>query len=198
MKKIISGGTIITATETYKADILIEKGKISKIGYSFDEDEGIELVDASGMLVMPGGVDVHTHFDLPMFNTVSSDDHYTGHKAAAFGGTTTVIDFIPQDKPHLLDNVETWRKPRCSAQLKLLDEYGCRRPKGEATAHRLRTQAGWSGRFQISVFRFQRSMSSPDKRPAPRRGKLIPLSGFTRRHPLLRLPSRTAALLISH
>ena len=45
---------------------------------------------------MPGGVDVHTHFDLPMFNTVSSDDHYTGHKAAAFGGTTTVIDFVSQ------------------------------------------------------------------------------------------------------
>ena len=57
---------------------------------------------------MPGGVDVHTHFDLPMFGTVSSDDHYTGHKAAAFGGTTTVIDFVPQDYPSLLENVAAW------------------------------------------------------------------------------------------
>ena len=60
-----------------------------------------EVVDAAGKLVLPGGVDAHTHFDLPMFGTVSSDDHYTGHKAAAFGGTTTVIDFVPQDFPTL-------------------------------------------------------------------------------------------------
>jgi dihydropyrimidinase len=58
---------------------------------------------------MPGGVDPHTHFDLPMFGTVSSDDHYTGHKAAAFGGTTTVIDFVPQDYPTLQANIEAWR-----------------------------------------------------------------------------------------
>ncbi len=58
---------------------------------------------------MPGGVDPHTHFDLPMFGTVSSDDHYTGHKAAAFGGTTTVIDFVPQDFPSLAQSVEAWR-----------------------------------------------------------------------------------------
>ena len=58
---------------------------------------------------MPGGVDPHTHFDLPMFGTVSSDDHYTGHKAAAFGGTTTVIDFVPQDFPSLEQSVEAWR-----------------------------------------------------------------------------------------
>jgi dihydropyrimidinase len=59
---------------------------------------------------MPGGVDVHTHFDLPMFGTVSSDDHYTGHKAAAFGATTTVIDFVPQDTSPLLRNVEIWHE----------------------------------------------------------------------------------------
>ena len=57
---------------------------------------------------MPGGVDPHTHFDLPMFGTVSSDDHYTGHKAAAFGGTTTVIDFVSQDTPTLKESVDIW------------------------------------------------------------------------------------------
>ncbi len=67
-----------------------------------------QVVDAAGKLVLPGGVDAHTHFDLPMFGTVSSDDHYTGHKAAAFGGTTTVIDFVPQDTPTLEESVDIW------------------------------------------------------------------------------------------
>ncbi|HMN61656.1 MAG TPA: amidohydrolase family protein, partial [Anaerolinea sp.] len=59
-------------------------------------------------LILPGGIDVHTHFDLPMFGTVSSDDHYSGHKAAAFGGTTTCIDFVSQDLPTLRESVEAW------------------------------------------------------------------------------------------
>jgi dihydropyrimidinase len=59
-------------------------------------------------MIIPGGIDPHTHFDLPMFGTVSSDDHYTGHKAAAFGGTTTVMDFIPQDFATLAESIEAW------------------------------------------------------------------------------------------
>lgn len=107
---IIRGGTIVTASETFNGDIVIENGKISAITNSQEYNSSAEVIDASGRLILPGGVDVHTHFDLPMFNTVSSDDHYTGHKAAAFGGTTTVIDFIPQDSPDLLENVDQWHK----------------------------------------------------------------------------------------
>ena len=70
----------------------------------------MQVIDAKGKLIMPGGVDVHTHLELPMAGTVSSDDHYTGHKAAAFGGTTTVIDFISQDFPHLQDCVNAWHQ----------------------------------------------------------------------------------------
>jgi dihydropyrimidinase len=70
--------------------------------------EDAEVVDAAGKLVTPGGVDPHTHFNLPMFGTVSSDDHYTGHKAAAFGGTTTVIDFVSLDRPTLNESVAMW------------------------------------------------------------------------------------------
>jgi dihydropyrimidinase len=66
------------------------------------------IVDASNRLIFPGGIDPHTHFNLPMFETVSSDDHYSGHKAAAFGGTTTVLDFVPQDKGSLEESVRTW------------------------------------------------------------------------------------------
>jgi dihydropyrimidinase len=78
------------------------------VGSDLDFPEA-QSIDARGKLVMPGGIDPHTHFDLPMFDTVSSDDHYTGHKAAAFGGTTTVIDFVPQDRPTLRESVEAWR-----------------------------------------------------------------------------------------
>ena len=107
MKTIIKFGTIITASETYRADILIIDEKIAQIAENIEITDA-EKIDAGGKLIMPGGVDPHTHFDLPMFNTVSSDDHYSGHKAAAFGGTTTVIDFIPQDFPTLRENFEFW------------------------------------------------------------------------------------------
>jgi dihydropyrimidinase len=107
MHSLIKSGTLITASETYAADILIKGEKIVEIGVDLDAP-GAEIFDARGKLVMPGGVDPHTHFDLPMFGTISSDDHYTGHKAAAFGGTTTVIDFVPQDYPSLKAAVEAW------------------------------------------------------------------------------------------
>src|SRR3990172_6010130 len=94
-RTLIHSGTLITAGETVRGDILIEGETIAAIGRSLRADDA-QPIDASGKLVLPGGVDPHTHFDLPMFETVSSDDHYTGHKGAAFGGTTTVMDFVPQ------------------------------------------------------------------------------------------------------
>ncbi|MDZ4159310.1 MAG: dihydropyrimidinase, partial [Anaerolineaceae bacterium] len=106
--RLIKSGTVVTAAETFEADILIDGEQISQIGSNLSAPEHAEVIDARGKLVMPGGVDVHTHFDLPMFGTVSSDDHYTGHKAAAFGGTTTVIDFVPQDQESLRANVDAW------------------------------------------------------------------------------------------
>jgi dihydropyrimidinase len=108
MTLLIKNGTIITASETFQADILVENEKIAVIGRDLVGSGNTPVVDAAGKLVLPGGVDVHTHFDLPMFGTVSSDDHYTGHKAAAFGGTTTVIDFVPQELPVLNANVDAW------------------------------------------------------------------------------------------
>ncbi len=108
MSLLIKSGTLITASETFIADILIDGEIIQEIGANL-EIPGAEIVDASGKLIFPGGVDPHTHFDLPMAGTVSSDDHYTGHKAAAFGGTTTALDFVPQDPGTLADNVQAWR-----------------------------------------------------------------------------------------
>ena len=110
---LIKGGTIIRAEDTLVADILISKGRIVEI--IEDKNTAIDMlvketVDASNKLIMPGGVDVHTHFDLPMFGTVSSDDHYSGHKAAAFGGTTTVMDFVPMDSDdNNIDSVDIFK-----------------------------------------------------------------------------------------
>jgi len=100
MKTLIKNGTLVTASDTFNADILIEDEKISRIGLNLEADTN-HRIDATNKLILPGGVDPHVHLDLPMFDTVSSDDHYTGHKAAAFGGTTTAMDFVVLDSPLL-------------------------------------------------------------------------------------------------
>jgi len=120
MKYLIKNGTIVTESTSTKADLLIERDVISKIGDIQHERDAV-VIDAAEKLILPGGVDPHTHFDLPMFGTVSSDDHYTGHKAAAFGGTTTVIDFVPQDYPTLSGSIASWRE---KATPKAAIDYG--------------------------------------------------------------------------
>ena len=98
MTTLIKNGTLITASETFEADILVVGEQIEQIGEGLQHPNA-EIIDATGKLIFPGGIDPHVHLDLPMFDTVSSDDHYTGHKAAAFGGTTTVMDFVPLASP---------------------------------------------------------------------------------------------------
>jgi dihydropyrimidinase len=107
MATLIKNGTLITSSETFNADILVEGEQITQIGKDLVHPAA-ELIDASGKFITPGGIDPHTHFDLPMFGTVSSDDHYTGHKAAAFGGTTTVMDFAVQEPQGFRHSVDLW------------------------------------------------------------------------------------------
>ncbi|MFN8399810.1 MAG: dihydropyrimidinase [Anaerolineales bacterium] len=109
MKTLIKNGKLITASDTFNADILIEGEKISRIGLNLEADSDHQI-DATGKLIMPGGVDPHIHLDLPMFDTVSSDDHYTGHKAAAFGGTTTAMDFVVLENEGFERSVDLWMK----------------------------------------------------------------------------------------
>ncbi len=110
MEKVITGGKLVTESEIFEADILIRGEKIAAIGQKITGYEGAEIIDANGKLVLPGGVDPHVHLNLPMPGTVSSDDHYTGTKAAAFGGTTTVIDFANHDRPSLVDSFNAWQE----------------------------------------------------------------------------------------
>ncbi|MDN3016327.1 dihydropyrimidinase [Paenibacillus sp. BSR1-1] len=108
MKKIIKNGTIVTATDTYQAELLIEDGKIAQIGTNLSAI-GAEIVDAKGCLVFPGGIDPHTHLDMPFGGTITKDDFESGTIAAAFGGTTSIIDFCLTNKGEpLKDAIQTW------------------------------------------------------------------------------------------
>lgn len=109
MKTIIKNGTIVTAEKSFKGDVLIEGETIQAVADSLSSDDA-KIIDTSGQLVLPGGVDPHVHFELEMMGTVSSDDHYTGGKAAAFGGTTTVIDFVSQGPGSLEESIKNHRQ----------------------------------------------------------------------------------------
>jgi len=106
---IIKNGSVVTATDTYTADIAIANGKINAIGTHLPAQNATKILDASGKLVLPGGIDVHTHLDMPFGGTTSADDFETGTRAAAFGGTTTLIDFAIQYKGQPLRQAfDTW------------------------------------------------------------------------------------------
>jgi len=95
---LIVNGTVVTATDTYAADVAISNGTITAIGQNLPRENTTRVLDAKNKYVMPGGIDVHTHLDMPFGGTTSADDFETGTRAAAFGGTTTLIDFAIQYK----------------------------------------------------------------------------------------------------
>src|SRR3954464_10425600 len=99
---LIVNGTVATATDTYAADVAITGGKVVAIGANLPRENCKNILDATGKLVMPGGIDVHTHLDMPFGGSRSADDFETGTRAAAFGGTTTLIDFAIQYKGQTL------------------------------------------------------------------------------------------------
>ncbi len=119
MRTLIAGGTVVTASDTYQADVLIEDEKITGVGHGFKADK---TIDATGKYVIPGGIDVHTHLDMPFGGTVASDDFFTGHRAAAFGGTTSHIDFAIQPKGATLrETLDMWH---AKANSKAAIDYG--------------------------------------------------------------------------
>lgn len=110
MSILIRGGTVVNADREFRADVLCQDGKIIAVGEHLSAPADTEIIDASGQYVMPGGIDPHTHMNLPFMGTVTADDFFTGTAAGLAGGTTTIIDFvIPDPKQPLMDAYKTWR-----------------------------------------------------------------------------------------
>src|SRR5579871_481853 len=111
MQVLIRNGTVVTSAKTFPADILIDGDKIREIAADIPVDTAGRVIDATGMLLLPGGIDVHTHLDMPFGGTTSSDDFETGTRAAAFGGTTTLIDFAIQARgTKMREALDIWWK----------------------------------------------------------------------------------------
>src|SRR3989441_3964970 len=118
---IIANGKVVTATDTYLADIAISAGKIEVVGQNLPRQNAARVLEAMGKYVFPGGIDVHTHLDMPFGGTTSADDFETGTRAAAFGGTTTLIDFAIQYKGQTLRTAfDTWMQ---KASSKAVSDY---------------------------------------------------------------------------
>src|SRR5213592_438519 len=108
---IIANGKVVTATDTYLADIAISAGKIEVVGQNLPRQNAARVLEAAGKYVFPGGIDVHTHLDMPFGGTTSADDFETGTRAAAFGGTTSIVDFAIQARgTRMRDALDTWWK----------------------------------------------------------------------------------------
>ena len=109
---LIRGGTVVTADQEQKADVLCVNGKVIALGpdAASQAPAGTTTIDASGQYVMPGGIDPHTHMQLPFMGTTTMDDFYSGTAAGLAGGNTTIIDFvIPNPQQSLMEAYHTWR-----------------------------------------------------------------------------------------
>ena len=131
---LIRNGTVVTARETTKADVLIEGGRVKEVRAGIPAETAEKIIDAAGMYVIPGGIDAHTHLDMPFGGTTSSDDFETGTRAAAFGGTTSLVDFAIQARgTRMRDALDIWRK---KAEGRACIDYGL---------HMIVTDLGTSG-----------------------------------------------------
>ncbi len=122
MNTLIRNGKVVTADQTKMADVLIEGEVIKEVRAGIPVESASRIIDAAGMYVLPGGIDCHTHLDMPFGGTTSADDFETGTRAAAFGGTTSIVDFAIQARgTKMRDALDTWWK---NAESKACIDYG--------------------------------------------------------------------------
>ena len=111
MTVLIQGGTVVNADRSFRADVLCQNGTIAAVGEGLDAPKGAIIIDAGGQYVMPGGIDPHTHMQLPFMGTVASEDFETGTAAGLAGGTTMIIDFvIPNPQQNIMEAYKQWRE----------------------------------------------------------------------------------------
>jgi len=111
MTVLIRGGTVVNADRSFRADVLCENGSISAVAEDLAAPKGATTIDAGGQYVMPGGIDPHTHMQLPFMGTVASEDFYSGTAAGLAGGTTMIIDFvIPNPQQNIMEAYKQWRE----------------------------------------------------------------------------------------
>ena len=158
MRKLIQGGTVVNATQSSVADVLVDGEEIVAVGSLGDVDA--EVIDASGCFVLPGLIDNHTHMAMPFGGTHSIDDYDTGTRAAAAGGTTCIVDFVIQQEPGgLRSSLEEWQAaPRARRTWTTASTWRSRRP---TTA----PSPTWS--------RWSRRASAPSRSSSPTRGVLM-------------------------
>jgi dihydropyrimidinase len=123
MRTLIANGTVVTADGSYPADVLIDTETIVQIGAALGDSASVdETIDATGKYVIPGGIDVHTHMELPFGGTFAKDTFETGTRAAAFGGTTTIVDFAVQSRgASLREGLDAWH---AKAEGNAVADYG--------------------------------------------------------------------------
>lgn len=110
MSILIRGGTVVNADRAFRADVLTDGDKVVAVGTGLEAPSGARIIDAGGQYVMPGGIDPHTHMNLPFMGTVTQDDFFTGTAAGLAGGNTTIIDFvIPNPQQNLIEAYHQWR-----------------------------------------------------------------------------------------
>ena len=111
MSLLIRGGTVVNHDHSRRADVLIEDDTIVAVGAAIAAPTGAEIIDAGGAYVIPGGIDPHTHLEMPFMGTVTADDFESGTKAALTGGTTMVVDFcLPDPGQSMLAAYQEWRR----------------------------------------------------------------------------------------
>ena len=123
MRILISNGTVVTADGSYAADVLVDGEKIAQIGTGLSASTAPdETIDATGRYLIPGGIDVHTHMELPFGGTFAKDTFETGTRAAAFGGTTSIVDFAVQSRGRSLrEGLDAWHE---KAEGNAVTDYG--------------------------------------------------------------------------
>ena len=155
---LIRNGTVVTAEGSVAADILVDGETIRDIAPGLPAEAAGRVIDAAGMLLLPGGIDVHTHLDMPFGGTTSSDDFETGTRAAAFGGTTTLVDFAIQARgTRMRDALDTWWKKAEGTRLHRLRPAHDRHRSGRLPAWKI-----WTTMVDEGVASFKLFMAYPN------------------------------------